>query len=108
MLPIPLPRILRLFGSDKQKLGEHSYGEAYERLFRERRYRRLKILEIGILSGGSLLTWRAYFPWSVTVGLDIQDKRALAGAAELASIRATRAQPTISLASAPQRPPLTS
>ena len=78
MLPVPLPRILRLFGSDKQKAGEHSYGETYERLLRERRYRRLKILEIGLLSGSSLLAWRAYFPWSVTVGLDIQDRRALA------------------------------
>ena len=78
MLPVPLPRILHLFGSDKQKAGEHSYGETYERLLRERRYRRLKILEIGLLSGSSLLAWRAYFPWSVTVGLDIQDRRALA------------------------------
>ena len=78
VLPIPLPRILHLFGSDKQKAGEHAYGELYQRLFRGRRYCRLKILEIGILAGDSLLAWRAYFPRAVTVGLDIEDKRALA------------------------------
>jgi hypothetical protein len=78
LVPIPLPRILALFGSDKQRPGQHDYGKTYQRLFRGLRYRRLKILEIGVLTGDSLLAWRAYFPRAVTVGLDIEDKRALA------------------------------
>lgn len=78
LAPIPLPLLLALFGSDKQWPGEHSYGELYERLFRGFRYRRLKLLEIGVFAGASLLTWRAYFPRAVTIGLDIEDKSNLA------------------------------
>jgi hypothetical protein len=78
LAPIPLPRILAVFGSDKQRPGVHSYGGTYEELFHHLRYRQLKILEFGILSGDSLLAWRAYFPRAVTVGFDIRDKRALA------------------------------
>ena len=61
LAPVSLPYVLALFGSDKQKPGEHSYGETYQRLFRRLRYRRLKILEIGVRSGASLSAWRAYF-----------------------------------------------
>ena len=78
LLPIPLPRLLTLFGSDKQQPGQHSYGATYHRLFRPLRYRRLRILEIGVLAGELLLAWRAYFPRAVTIGLDIDDKAALA------------------------------
>jgi hypothetical protein len=73
-VPLSLPRIIQIFGSDKQKAGQHSYGETYQRLFRKLRYRRIKILEIGILSGESVLAWRAYFPRAVTIGMDIEDK----------------------------------
>ena len=78
LAPVSLPYVLARFGSDKQKPGEHSYGETYQRLFRRLRYRRLKILEIGVRSGASLSAWRAYFPRAVTVGFDIDDKRSLA------------------------------
>jgi hypothetical protein len=74
IVPLPLPRILSLFGSDKQSTGEHAYGQTYGRLFAPFRYRRIKILEIGVLAGASLLAWRAYFPRAVTTGMDIDDK----------------------------------
>jgi len=77
LVPVPLPRLFLLFGTDKQKFGGHSYGGTYKGLFRGLRYRRLKLLEIGVLRGESLLAWRAYFPRAVTVGLDLDDKRAL-------------------------------
>src|SRR5260221_447215 len=35
-------------------------------------------MEIGVLAGDSLLTWRAYFPRAVTIGFDIEDKHSLA------------------------------
>ena len=76
-IPIPLPSILTLFGSDKQRPGQHSYGATYQALFSGLRYRRLKILEIGVQNGDSLLAWRAFFPRAVTVGIDLNDQRAL-------------------------------
>jgi hypothetical protein len=79
LLPLPLPKVLALFGSDKQRAGEHSYGAAYEAIFRRFRYRTIKILEIGLLSGDSLLAWRCYFPFATTIGLDIDPKPELAG-----------------------------
>ncbi len=78
LAPFSLPWIIARFGSDKQQPGEHAYGETYQRLFRGLRYRRLKILEIGVLHGASLLAWRAYFPRAITVGLDIHNKPGLA------------------------------
>jgi hypothetical protein len=75
LVPVPLPHILALFGTDKQRPDQHSYGEVYKRLFRGLRYRPLRILEIGVLNGDSLLAWRAFFPRAVTVGMDINDRR---------------------------------
>ncbi|MDE2200689.1 MAG: class I SAM-dependent methyltransferase, partial [Rhodospirillales bacterium] len=80
LLPLPLARILALFGSDKQRPGEHSYGAAYAAVFGPFRYRRTKLLEIGLLSGDSLLAWRCYFPRGTTIGADIEPKQHLAGA----------------------------
>lgn len=77
--PLPLPRILTLFGSDKQRSGQHSYGSTYAVLFRPFRYKRIKLLEIGLLYGESLLAWRCFFPFGTTVGIDIEPKEHLAG-----------------------------
>jgi hypothetical protein len=77
--PLSLPRILQMFGSDKQRSGQHSYGSTYERLFRPKRYRPIKLMEIGLLGGASLLAWRCYFPFGTTIGIDIEDKPHLAG-----------------------------
>jgi hypothetical protein len=85
LLPLALPGLLHWFGSDKQKPGWHNYGPTYEAFFRPWKYRRLKLLEIGIggygdsLGGTSLLAWQAYFPFGRILGADIVDKSALAG-----------------------------
>lgn len=84
LLPVPLHQLLQRFGSDKHRLGFHQYGPTYEALFRRLKYRRVKLLEIGIggdvddIGGRSLLAWQAYFPFGVIVGCDYQDRRALA------------------------------
>ena len=57
LVPMSMPQIMLLFGTDKQRQGQHSYGKTYQRLFRDARYQRLKILEIGVLSGRSRY-WR--------------------------------------------------
>lgn len=84
-LPLPLGLLLRMFGSDKQIPGRHSYGSTYGPLLRRWKYRRVKLLEIGVggermLPGGrSLLAWRAFFPSGTIIGCDIVPKAMLAG-----------------------------
>jgi len=51
----------------------HSYLGTYERLFGPRRTDPIRLLEIGICTGGSLLAWAEYFtsPETEIVGLDV-------------------------------------
>ncbi len=70
-LPLPLGHLMRIFGSDKQQDGQHAYGQTYHELFRRYRHRRLKLLEIGVLSGASLLGWRAFLSRATVLGADI-------------------------------------
>ena len=48
-----------------------SYLSVYESYFGPRRMEPLKLLEIGVLEGNSLRTWRDYFPLGEITGLDI-------------------------------------
>jgi hypothetical protein len=74
----PLGIAVRLYGGT-DKLA-HGYTTYYTRHFRRLRYRRNRILEIGVggyesrAPGGSLRVWRDYFPRSHIFGLDIFDK----------------------------------
>jgi hypothetical protein len=83
--PIPLWRLLQGFRSDKHMPGWHRYGHTYGTLFRRFKYRRVKLLEIGIggykasLGGHSLLAWQAFFPRGTVVAADIVPKQALGG-----------------------------
>ena len=51
----------------------HSYLGVYERLFEPKRDSPIRLLEIGICTGGSLLAWAEYFtsPETEIVGLDV-------------------------------------
>ena len=73
-LPLRLGWVMRLFGSDKHREGQHAYGHSYHERFRALRYRPIKLLEIGVLSGASLTAWRAFFPRATIVGCDIRPK----------------------------------
>jgi hypothetical protein len=76
LLPLPVWLLLRMFGSDKHRAGHHRYGWSYQELFRPLKYRRIKLLEIGVggdandIGGRSLLAWQAFFPFAVIVGVD--------------------------------------
>jgi len=50
---------------------EHGYTSVYENYFERLRDEKLKILEIGIADGKSLLTWSDYFKNSKIIGIDI-------------------------------------
>ena len=63
-----LKSIAEIYKSDKI---EHQYIKVYESYFEKIRNEKLKILEIGIADGKSLLTWSDYFKNSVIVGIDI-------------------------------------
>jgi hypothetical protein len=75
---VPLPLATRLYGGTDKWL--HGYTDHYATHLRPYRWRRNRILEIGVggyesLSpGGSLRLWRDYLPRSQVVGLDINDK----------------------------------
>ena len=57
-------------GTDKSSR-HHDYLKVYEPLFAPLRDKPLTILEIGVLNGASLRTWREYFPAAHIVGADI-------------------------------------
>ena len=65
-----LDAIGRKHGTDKASTG-HNYLAFYEEYLRNRRDLPIKILEIGVLNGASLATWRDYFPHASIVGADI-------------------------------------
>jgi hypothetical protein len=57
-------------GTDKSSL-VHDYLWKYEKYFPFKRDEELKILEIGVLGGSSLKTWKEYFYNSKIIGIDI-------------------------------------
>jgi hypothetical protein len=72
-------------GTDKE--GAHSYTAAYERHLGHLRNEPITLLEIGIggyadpgRGGASLRMWKSFFPHGRIIGLDIEDKTALAEA----------------------------
>lgn len=52
----------------------HPYTLFYEFLFRNKRNEPLKIAELGILYGGSLLMWKEYFTNATIYGFEFNDK----------------------------------
>ena len=68
-----LNNIAKFYGTDKSS-EIHNYCEKYEKYLPFDRLEPLKILEIGVWDGKSLLTWKDYFPNSTVVGIDIMDR----------------------------------
>lgn len=63
-----LHALMQQCGTDK---AGHRFDLPYGGLFAHRRDSVLKVLEIGVKSGGSLRLWEQYFPNAKIVGLDI-------------------------------------
>ena len=68
-----LDTIAKNFGTDKSS-EIHNYCEKYSRYIPYNRYDNLNILEIGVLDGKSLLTWKDYYYRSKVIGIDIEPK----------------------------------
>lgn len=65
-----LDTIAKKYGTDKSS-DVHNYCVKYERYLPFKRFDNINILEIGILDGKSLLTWKDYYYKSNIVGVDI-------------------------------------
>jgi len=60
---------LKRYDTDKVK---HRYLEQYDCILQPLVDREVKLLELGVHRGGSLLLWRDYFPKGTIVGIDLQ------------------------------------
>ena len=65
-----LDRLAKSFGTDKSS-DNHNYCVKYEKYLPFNRYDKLTMMEIGVLDGKSLLTWKDYFYRSHILGIDI-------------------------------------
>lgn len=68
-----MSELLEIFNKYKTDKGyHHNYHIFYEDIFKEYKNNTdIKILEIGICDGKSLLSWRDYFPHGLIYGIDI-------------------------------------
>jgi hypothetical protein len=65
-----LDNLAKVYGTDKSS-DKHNYCVKYEKYLPFNRYDKLNILEIGVLDGKSLLTWKDYYYRSNILGIDI-------------------------------------
>jgi hypothetical protein len=64
--------LYRKYDVGKYEGERQRYGAAYEHLLSPRRNSVGKLLEIGVLGGGSLRVWEEYFPYAEIHGVDIR------------------------------------
>ena len=67
-----LDNIKKHLDIETDKNTSHTYTGVYHDLFKDIRLKKMNVLEIGILSGGSLVLWDEYFPYSTIFGIDIK------------------------------------
>jgi hypothetical protein len=56
---------------DTDQAGHSHYHQNYEEHFQSLHDKEVKLLELDVFKGGSLLLWRDYFPCGTIVGLDL-------------------------------------
>mgnify|MGYP001131217951 CR=1 FL=1 len=77
-----LDKLGKVYRTDK--IGSHYYTQHYHKHFKKYRFKKVKLLEIGVggyenpnAGGNSLRMWKKYFPFGKIYGIDIYDKSAL-------------------------------
>jgi hypothetical protein len=63
----------RYYGAGEPEKKPSTYFVEYDRLFSPIRSNPIRLLELGVRSGASMLVWRDYFPTATIVGLDIDE-----------------------------------
>jgi len=75
--PFRLGALAKAAGRTDKGTTGHNYVEVYERFMLQWKNDPIKIFEIGIERGGSLLMWQEYFPKAKIFAVDIDDKAAM-------------------------------
>lgn len=70
-MPIDLAQIAAKYNTDKA--AHLTYLANYEQIFGPLRDQEVRLLELGVRTGGSLYLWRDYFPRGLIVGLDLAE-----------------------------------
>ncbi|MBW8892422.1 MAG: hypothetical protein JF617_09785 [Burkholderiales bacterium] len=68
-----LDEIAQNFNTDKIS-GLHDFLKFYDRRLSHLRNEKFVLFEVGVLNGGSVKTWEAYFPNATIVGIDIDPR----------------------------------
>ena len=76
-----LTKLAMINNTDKFKTGRHEYTNIYQTHFKRLKYKKIKLLEIGVggykrsdRGGCSLRMWKRYFLYGQIYALDIYDK----------------------------------
>lgn len=64
--------MLKYFKKFKSDKIQHGYVDIYSNYLSHLKNRKLKILEIGVADGKSILSWNSYFKKSLIIGIDIK------------------------------------
>ena len=85
----------RYYAGDGNRKGPNYLAE-YARLFEGIREQELKILELGVFAGASLMIWRDYLPRATIVGIDINEMPpAIAGDRRIHFLRGSQDDPAV-------------
>jgi hypothetical protein len=57
---------------DSDKIRDLNYLKEYDPIFEPNVQKKIALLELGVLKGGSLLLWRDYFPFGTIAGIDVK------------------------------------
>lgn len=87
----PLCKLAHKYNTDKG-LDGHAYTQAYYQLLKDRADSVKRVLEVGILEGGSLRMWREFFPNATIFGID-NNKDYLINEDRIASILGHQGKP---------------
>ena len=80
--------------ADEFQRKHHTFLNEYERLFSGLRDQPVRVLELGVQTGKSLLLWRDYFPGAIVVGIDINPQPELiAGEERIHFLRGSQDDP---------------
>lgn len=63
------------YKADKTPRIKHHYSDVYFDLFKDKREKVKKVLEIGTAEGASLFAWRDFFPNAMIYGMEVDQKR---------------------------------
>ncbi|MEM0518350.1 class I SAM-dependent methyltransferase [Aequorivita flava] len=79
LFPFNLSKMAKIHKTDKY--GNHFYTPHYQKHFKQFKFKKIKLLEIGVggydnlfFGGNSLRMWKSYFPFVTIFSLDIYDK----------------------------------